>query len=182
MELGRLDGKISTRASVRHRLPLPEFKLDALKAMFASHGLSQTDMVALSGGHTIGFSHCKTVQRRVFNFRNSNKDKTVNPNYARSLRKQCPIHVDPRVAISLDPTTPQIFDNVYFKNLQRGMGLLSSDQILYTDHRSRPTVDLFASNKTAFEEAFVAAITKLGRVGVKKGKHGEIRRDCNFIN
>lgn len=94
----------------------------------------------------------------------------------------CPIKVDPRIAINMDPTTPQKFDNAYYGNLVQGKGLFSSDQILFTDPRSRPTVQLFASNNAAFQNAFVAAITKLGRVGVLTGNHGEIRKDCARIN
>lgn len=48
VELGRRDGRISTKASVHHRLSQPSFHLDQLNAMFASLGLSQTDMIALS--------------------------------------------------------------------------------------------------------------------------------------
>ncbi|KAL6216390.1 hypothetical protein ACLB2K_009613 [Fragaria x ananassa] len=46
----------------------------------------------------------------------------MNVGYAMSLRKQCPKNVDPRTAITLDPTTPQRFDNMYYKNLQQGEG------------------------------------------------------------
>ena len=49
VELGRRDGRISTIASVQHRLPSPNFNLDQLNALFSSHGLDQTDMIALSG-------------------------------------------------------------------------------------------------------------------------------------
>lgn len=49
VELGRRDGRISTKASVQRKLPHPEFNLDQLNSMFASHGLNQTDMIALSG-------------------------------------------------------------------------------------------------------------------------------------
>jgi len=49
VELGRRDGRISTKASVQRKLPHPTFNLDQLNSMFASHGLSQTDMIALSG-------------------------------------------------------------------------------------------------------------------------------------
>lgn len=49
VELGRRDGRISTRRSVRHHLPRPDFKLDQLSSMFASHGLTQADLIALSG-------------------------------------------------------------------------------------------------------------------------------------
>jgi len=49
VELGRLDGRVSTKASVRHHIPLPDFKLELINQMFASHGLTLTDLVALSG-------------------------------------------------------------------------------------------------------------------------------------
>lgn len=49
VELGRIDGRISTKASVRHHLPHPEFDLKKLTQMFALHGLTLTDLVALSG-------------------------------------------------------------------------------------------------------------------------------------
>lgn len=49
VELGRLDGLISTAASVNGKLPSPTFNLDQLTSLFASNGLSQRDMIALSG-------------------------------------------------------------------------------------------------------------------------------------
>lgn len=49
VELGRRDGRISTKASVQHKLPSADFNLDQLNSMFASLGLTQTDMIALSG-------------------------------------------------------------------------------------------------------------------------------------
>lgn len=82
----------------------------------------------------------------------------------------------------MDPNTPQIFDNMYFKNLQQRMGLFTSDEVLFTDRRSRPTVNAWASSSTNFQKAFVTAITKLGRVGVKTGSHGNIRHDCAVFN
>ncbi|TKY54551.1 Peroxidase 16 [Spatholobus suberectus] len=183
VELGRRDGRISTIASVQRRLPHPDFNLDQLNSMFNSNGLSQTDMIALSGAHTIGFSHCNRFSKRIYNFSpRSRIDPTLNLQYAFQLRQMCPLRVDPRIAINMDPVTPQKFDNQYFKNLQQGMGLFTSDQVLFTDARSKATVNLFASNEGAFQKAFVDAITKLGRVGVKTGKQGEIRFDCTRPN
>ena len=49
MELGRLDGKTFNRAIVKHVLPGPGFNLDQLNSLFAQNGLTQTDMIALSG-------------------------------------------------------------------------------------------------------------------------------------
>lgn len=94
----------------------------------------------------------------------------------------CPIKVDPRIAINMDPNTPNTFDNVYYQNLQQGKGLFTSDQTLFTDNRSKATVNLFASNPIAFGQAFANAMTKLGRVGVLTGNQGEIRRDCTRPN
>ena len=49
VELGRLDGKVGTRAVVKHSLPGAGFDLDQLNTLFAANGLTQTDMIALSG-------------------------------------------------------------------------------------------------------------------------------------
>jgi hypothetical protein len=44
--------------------------------------------------------------------------------------------------------------------------------VLYTDPRSRPTVDAWAQSAAALNRAFVTAITKLVRVRVKTGPKG----------
>ncbi|KOM28977.1 hypothetical protein LR48_Vigan627s002600 [Vigna angularis] len=183
VELGRRDGRISTIASVQRHLPHPDFNLDQLNSMFNFNGLSQTDMIALSGAHTIGFSHCNRFSKRIYNFSPKNRiDPTLDLQYAFQLRQMCPLKVDPRIAINMDPVTPQKFDNQYFKNLQNGQGLFTSDQVLFTDERSKATVNSFASDERTFQKAFIDAITKLGRVGVKTGKQGEIRFDCTRSN
>ncbi|MCD7467850.1 Peroxidase 51 [Datura stramonium] len=183
VELGRLDGFTSKASNVEGKLPKPTFNLDQLNAMFASHGLNQADMIALSAAHTVGFSHCNKFSNRIYNFSPKNPvDPTLNKAYAAQLQQMCPKGVDPRIAINMDPITPRVFDNIYFQNLQKGMGLFTSDQVLFTDQRSKGTVNLWASNSKAFETAFVNAMTKLGRVGVKTGKNGNIRRDCGAFN
>ncbi|PKI34242.1 hypothetical protein CRG98_045375, partial [Punica granatum] len=48
VELGRRDGRISTKASVEHRISLPTFDLVQLNTSFDGYGLSQIDMIALS--------------------------------------------------------------------------------------------------------------------------------------
>ncbi|KAG7966138.1 hypothetical protein I3843_08G034700 [Carya illinoinensis] len=77
----------------------------------------------------------------------------------------------------MDPTTPRSFDNAYYRNLQQGKGLFTSDQVLFTDARSKATVNLFASNNDAFRRASVSAITKLGSVGVKTRNQALFWRD-----
>ncbi|KAK1299566.1 Peroxidase 51 [Acorus calamus] len=183
VELGRLDGLSSTAASVNGRLPQPTFNLNQLNSLFGSHGLSQTDMIALSAAHTLGFSHCSKFSNRIYNFGPRGPvDPTLNMGYATQLKGMCPRNVDPRIAINMDPTTPRTFDNAYFKNLQKGMGLFTSDQTLFVDPRSRPTVNAWAQNSAAFNQAFVTAMTKMGRIGVKTGSQGNIRRNCAAFN
>jgi peroxidase len=134
----------------------------------------------LAAAHTVGFGHCSTFADRI---QPQKEDPTMNATYAVDLQAACPTGVDPNIALQLDPVTPQAFDNQYFVNLVNGRGLLTSDQVLYSDARSQPTVVAWAQNATDFELAFVDAITRLGRVGVKTDpSQGNIRRDCAFLN
>jgi len=136
---------------------------------------------AFAAGHTVGLAHCGTFSGRLRG--PSAPDPTLDRGYAAQLQAECPANADPRAAVSMDPVTPVAFDNQYFRNLQAGKGLLASDQVLHTDPRSRPTVDTWARSAAAFDRAFVAAITKLGRVGVKTGaQQGNIRRNCAVLN
>ncbi|KAJ4826664.1 Peroxidase 51 [Turnera subulata] len=182
VELGRLDGLSSKASNVNGKLPQPTFNLNQLTSLFASNGLSQTDMIALSAAHTLGFSHCSRFAKRIYNFSPQNPiDPSLNKTYATQLQGMCPQNVDQRIAINMDPNTPRTFDNMYYKNLVQGKGLFTSDQVLFTDTSSQPTVRAWASNSQAFQNAFVTAITKLARVGVKTGKNGNIRRDCAVL-
>ncbi|VAI53089.1 unnamed protein product [Triticum turgidum subsp. durum] len=171
VELGRYDGKKSTDRSVR--LPHPGDNLDSLNAYFSTLGLSQTDMIALSGGHTLGAADCG-----FFKYRIGGNDQSMNPSFDAQLQGTC---AKQNFAF-LDDVTPVGFDNFYYRNLQNGRGLLGSDQVLYTDERSRGTVDFYAANQGTFFSDFVIAMTKLGRVGVKTAADGEIRRDCQYPN
>ncbi|WOG93023.1 hypothetical protein DCAR_0312302 [Daucus carota subsp. sativus] len=185
VELGRLDGLISTSSSVNGSLPKPTFNLDQLTSFFNTLGLNRKDMIALSAAHTVGFSHCSRFAARIYNFSRHNKvDPALNKSYVAELQSLCPIGVDSRIAVNMDPISHKKFDNIYYKNLQQGMGLFTSDQILYTDFRSRPFVNLWASNNAAFERAFITGMTKLGRVRVKTGRsrYGNIRQDCAAFN
>ncbi|KAJ1260621.1 hypothetical protein BS78_10G246800 [Paspalum vaginatum] len=173
VELGRYDGRVSTRASVV--LPHANFTLDQLNAFFSGLGFSQAEMVALSGAHTLGAADCPFFQYRI------GTDPSMDPSFAAQLQNTCSSNPSSGFAF-LDPT-PVGFDNAFYRSLQGGRGLLGSDQVLYSDTRSRGTVNYYASNQGAFFADFVAAMTKLGRVGVKTpATGGEIRRDCRFPN
>jgi len=183
VELGRRDGLISEASRVTGNLPEPFFNLNQLNAIFAKNNLTQDDMIALSGAHTVGVSHCSRFANRLYNFSSSSKvDPSLNPIYAQQLMEACPQNVDPLIAVDLDPVTPQIFDNVYYKNLVGGKGLLTSDEVLFTNSASRRRVNNFAKNPSHFNRFFANAMVKLGRAGVKTGSEGQIRTDCTAFN
>ncbi|KAI3983478.1 hypothetical protein MKX01_038898 [Papaver californicum] len=182
VELGRRDGLVSKASRVAGNLPEPDSHLDELNSMFRKHNLDQTDMIALSGAHTLGFSHCERISKRLYSFSPSQIDPSLDSNYAQQLLSDCPTDVDPNIAINMDPVSPRRFDNMYYQNLVQGKGLFTSDQVLYTNPASRDTVDEFARNTFNFNRAFSNAMVKLGRVGVKTGNQGEIRRDCIAFN
>ncbi|XP_068667065.1 peroxidase 51-like [Aristolochia californica] len=147
VELGRRDGLVSRASRVAGNLPEPESDLDRLNGIFIRNNLTQIDMIALSGAHTLGFSHCNRFANRLYNFSSSSAvDPSLDPSYAQELMKGCPRDVDPSVAINMDPNTPQTFDNVYYLNVAQGKGLFTSDEVLFTDSASRPTVNYFATN------------------------------------
>jgi len=187
VELGRLDGLVSKAGSVAGRLPGPDMRVADLAALFSRHNLTTLDMVALSGAHTVGFAHCTRFTGRLYRHGAVGAgahavDPSYDPAYARQLMAACPPDVGETIAVDMDPVAPTAFDNAYYGYLARGMGLFTSDQALHTDGASRPAVRDFAGNQTRFFEAFKDAMVKLGRVGVKTGRHGEIRRDCTAFN
>ncbi|KAF2554678.1 hypothetical protein F2Q68_00014078 [Brassica cretica] len=81
-----------------------------------------------------------------------------------------------------DVFTPGKFDNMYYKNLQHGYGLLESDQAIAFDNRTRPFVDLYAANETAFFDAFAKAMEKFSEQRVKTELNGDVRRRCDQYN
>jgi peroxidase len=133
---------------------------------------SCASLTAGAGAHTIGAASCSFFQYRL-----SGADPAMNPALASQLRGSCP-----GPGAFLDAATPVRFDNQYYRNLRAGWGLLGSDQVLHTDARSREAVERYAADERAFFDDFAAAMTRLGRVGVRTAANGEIRRDCRFPN
>nr|CAB3481549.1 unnamed protein product [Digitaria exilis] len=183
VELGRLDGLVSRASDVNGKLPDPDMHVKELMPVFQRNGFSLVDMVALSGAHTVGFAHCTRFLNRLYYYNSTMPtDPSIHPDYAKQLKDACPSNVGATIAVNMDPVTPVQFDNKYYTNLQYKLGLFTSDQVLYTDGSTKPIVDKFAADQKAFFDAFVAAMIKLGRLGVKTGNNGEIRRVCTAFN
>ncbi|KAH7668948.1 Class I peroxidase protein [Dioscorea alata] len=175
---GRKDGRIS-KASETTQLPAPTFNLSQLQQSFSQRGLSIEDLVALSGGHTLGFSHCSSFQNRIHNFDSLNDvDPTLNPSFASSLRSVCPMHNKVKNAGSTMDSTSTTFDNIYYKLLLQGKSLFSSDQSLLSHPKTKALVSLFASSHDAFSQAFVKSMIKMSSLNGGQ----EVRLDCKVVN
>ncbi|KAJ8760838.1 hypothetical protein K2173_021876 [Erythroxylum novogranatense] len=184
VRLGRKDGLTSNISRVDGNLPNPKMPMSEIISFFTSRGFTVEDMVALLGSHTIGFSHCKEFSDRLFNFsKSSETDPAYHPEYAAGLKKLCANYTkNPDMSAYNDVMTPGKFDNMYYQNLKKGLGLLATDSALVRDKRTGPFVDLYAANETAFFQAYGRAMEKLGEYKVKTGKEGEIRRSCDDFN
>lgn len=182
--LGRKDGLTSKASSIEGNLPRPTMSISQIISMFASRGFSIQEMVALSGAHTIGFSHCKEFSNGIYNFSKTQQtDPSYNPRFAQGLRRACSDYQNnPTLSVFNDLMTPNKFDNLYYQNLAKGLGLLASDHALYSDSRTRTYVEMYAADEKAFFEAFGRAMEKLSVYGVKTGARGEIRRRCDAFN
>ncbi|KAK4774916.1 hypothetical protein SAY86_009851 [Trapa natans] len=182
--LGRRDSRLSKASLVDHFLPLPNMTVSQLIGLFASRGFSVQEMVALIGAHTVGFSHCKEFAAGIYHYsKSSSYDPSYNPKFAQALQKACSNYKkDPTVSVFNDIMTPNKFDNLYYKNLPEGLGLLASDRAIYIDPRTRPYVVAYAADQSRFFRDFSAAIQKLSLYGIKTGGNGEIRRRCDAVN
>ncbi|CAN1322923.1 Peroxidase 64 [Linum perenne] len=174
---GRKDGRISKAIETR-QLPAPVFNISQLQQSFSQRGLSTKDLVALSGGHTLGFAHCSSFQNRIHSFNASlDVDSTLSPSFAASLRKVCPRRNKVKNAGSTLDSTTFGFDNVYYKMLLSGKSIFSSDQALLTNPNTKAWVSKFATNEKAFEDAFVKSMVKMSSISGGQ----EIRLDCKVV-
>ncbi|CAN6219935.1 unnamed protein product [Urochloa humidicola] len=176
--LGRRDSTNASKTNAENDLPGPNFSLSNLTQFFTNKGLNLTDLVALSGGHTIGQAQCRFFRDHIYN------DTNINSTFASSLQGNCPSASgsgDANLA-PLDAASPTTFNNDYFTNLVSQKGLLHSDQELFNGGSADSTVQSFASSASAFSSAFAAAMVKMGNISPKTGSQGEIRTSCSKVN
>ncbi|KAM0847125.1 hypothetical protein ACQ4PT_035397 [Festuca glaucescens] len=176
--LGRRDSTTASLSEANRDLPPPTSDLADLVGNFSRKGLSVTDMVALSGAHTIGRAACLNFRSRIYG------ESNIAPAYAASLQANCPQSApngDGTLA-PLDVSTPDSFDNAYYGNLLSQQGLLHSDQQLFNGGSTDALVSTYASNAAQFSADFAAAMVNMGNIGVLTGAQGEIRLNCGKVN
>ncbi|XP_057869139.2 peroxidase 12 [Cryptomeria japonica] len=183
--LGRRDSTtFANSTTVLANLPAPTSNVDELVGNFSNKGLNMTDLVALSGGHTIGVGHCGSFQNRLYNITTGVRvqDPTLNQTFASNLYLVCPVVNDTVNFTNLDLQTPDDFDNDYYLNVQNNQSLFTSDQTLYDNSTTQGIVDTFASNQTLFFTDFILGMLKMGQLDVLTGTEGEIRSNCSVAN
>ncbi|XP_076898739.1 peroxidase 64-like, partial [Bidens hawaiensis] len=176
---GRKDGRIS-KASETLQLPAPTFNISQLQLSFSQRSLSLEDLAALSGRHTLGFSHCSSFNNRIHNFNSTTDiDPSLHPSFAASLRHVCNAKNNTKkAAVAMDPSA-STFDNTYYILMLQHKVLFSSDNALLDSRKTRSLVSKFASSKDAFSKAFVKSMIKMSSI---TGGGQEISKDCRVVN
>ncbi|KAG9439304.1 hypothetical protein H6P81_019469 [Aristolochia fimbriata] len=177
---GRKDGKVSL-AKEANTVPMGHENVTSLIEFFQARGLDQLDLVVLSGSHTIGRTTCGSIQDRLYNYKGTGKpDSTIAPSYLNYLKRKCRWASE---YVNLDAVTPRKFDSMYYTNLEKKMGTLSTDQLLYYDSRTKPLVTALANQPLwLFHQQFAVSMVKLGNTQVLTGREGEIRDHCAYRN
>ncbi|WVZ87459.1 hypothetical protein U9M48_034094 [Paspalum notatum var. saurae] len=179
VELGRRDGTTASLDDANNDLPAPTLDLGDLIKAFANKGLSASDMIALSGGHTIGQARCVNFRGRLYN-----ETTSLDASMASSLKSRCPSakgNGDDNT-LPLDSSTSYVFDNFYYKNLLRNKGLLHSDQQLFSGGSADAQTKTYASDMAGFFDDFRDAMVKMGGIGVVTGSGGQVRLNCRKAN
>lgn len=173
--LGRRDSTSASINTANADIPPPSLDLPALINSFKKQGLNVKDLVALSGGHTIGFAQCFTFRNRVYN------EANIDSTFARQRQATCPRNGGDSNLAPLDPTAA-LFDTKYFGNLVMKKGLLHSDQQLFNGGETDSLVKTYSSNPDVFAKDFVSSMIKMGNIKPLTGKQGQIRYNCRKVN
>ncbi|KAJ0080989.1 hypothetical protein Patl1_11047 [Pistacia atlantica] len=183
VETGRRDGSVSNITEASTNLLPPSSNITQLISGFQQKGLSVKDLVVLSGGHTVGTSHCSAFTSRLYNFTgNGDTDPSLDPNYIARLKIKCP-QGDQNTLVEMDPGSFRTFDEDYFTLVNKRRGLFQSDAALLNNNETRAYVISQLSNSgSTFFTDFGVSMVNMGRIGVLTGTAGEIRKVCALVN
>ncbi|CAN6340516.1 unnamed protein product [Urochloa humidicola] len=176
---GRRDGLGSDLNDISGNIPAPNMQVQQLISSFAGKGLSNVDLVALSGAHSFGITHCAFVTPRLY----PAVDPTMNATFAAALRNVCPQSSGGGTVLDNNRVTdPNKLSNQYYNNLATGQVMFTSDQTLTGDATTAQMVQDNAGNSVAWMARFAAAMVKMGGIEVLTGTQGEIRKVCGATN
>ncbi|KAJ8476300.1 hypothetical protein OPV22_020027 [Ensete ventricosum] len=162
--LGRRDGLVANQTGANINLPAPFHFINTIKNKFAAVGLDTTDVVALSGAHTIGRARCVAFRGRLPSFSpTGSADPSLDSTMASELQSLCPQDDDGSTAAALD----------------RSSGLFSSDEGVAT---TKDLVEAYGKDGGLFFKDFANSMIKMGSISLLTGSAGEIRKNCRVVN
>ncbi|KAF3340151.1 peroxidase 59-like protein [Carex littledalei] len=184
--LGRRDGLVANQSGANSGLPGPTNSINTIISKFNNVGLNTTDVVALSGAHTIGQARCVQFSNRLSNFSStSSVDPTLDSSMAADLQSLCSSG-DGNTTTALDHNSTDVFDNHYFQNLLNQNGLLSSDQGLFSSDEgiasTKSIVQTYSNSTQKFFCDFVNSMLKMGNISPLTGSQGQVRQNCRLVN
>ena len=110
-------------------------------------------------------------------------DPSLDSEYAQVLKKKCKVPTDNTTIFEMDPGSFRTFDLSYYRLLLKRRGLFQSDAALTTVSTAKSIInDLLNAPLSKFYEEFALSMEKMGRIEVKTGTTGEIRKKCAVVN
>ncbi|TVU18004.1 hypothetical protein EJB05_34069, partial [Eragrostis curvula] len=154
---------------------MPGGRRDGLS--FGVKGLSADDLVALSGAHSFGETHCSFVTPRLY----PTLDPTMDATFASNLKNACPRNSGGSRMLNMNNVSadPNVLSNQYYSNVLAGKVMFTSDQTLASSGNTASLVNQNAGNPVAWMARFAAALVKMGQIEVLTGTAGEIRNVCS---
>ena len=176
---GRRDGLASDLNDIPANIPSPSMQVQQLIGSFATKGLSADDLVALSGAHSFGQTHCSFVTPRLY----PSLDRTMDRAFGEALQSECPRRGPGGAVLDNNKVTdPNALTNQYYKNVIAGQVMFTSDQTLTSSAATAKMVQDNAANPVAWMARFAGAMVKMGGIEVLTGTQGEIRNFCGATN
>lgn len=138
------------------------------------------------GAHTIGISHCSSFSKRLYNFTGvGDQDPALDSEYATNLKaNKCKSINDNTTKVEMDPGSVRTFDLSYYTLVLKRRGLFESDSALTTSSTTRTLITQLLQGYSLdnFYTEFAKSMEKMGRIDVKTGSSGEIRKQCALVN
>nr|CAB3463826.1 unnamed protein product [Digitaria exilis] len=158
---GRRDGLGSDLSDIPANIPSPSMQVQDLTKSFGAKGLSTLDLVALSGAHSLGQTHCSFVTPRLY----PTLDKTMDRAFGDALQKVCPRRGGGGTVLDNNRVTdPNALSNQYYKNVIARQVMFTSDQTLMSDAGTAKMVQDNADDPVAWMARFAGAMVKMGSI------------------
>lgn len=141
-----------------------------------------------AGAHTLGRTHCRNIEDRLYNFNGTRKpDPTMDPSFREEMKKKCPERVkagqsDPLVYLNPESGEHFSFKETYYKRVLKHLAVLGIDQLLLYGNDTKEITQEFAQGFEDFRKSFALSMSRMGNLNVLTGNQGEIRVDCTCTN